>query len=717
VPWEFCLAEWNAQFLGDRALQLGEPEQANLRWEANQLRAGRVWHRWDYPHNLNSDRFVERYEVIARYLADNWPAFRTWEVSALSPWEYGQYWTLRDGVDRRRQQLPVDWQRLQRTGFSPDYIESRYERIDLAFDPRDWQPTAAAGALLRYNRPVLGYLAGQPAAFTSKHHLFCPGESFEKQAVVINNSRETVTCHYTWSFGTVEGDGRVAVPTGRQERIPIEVDLPATIAPGTYALQATFEFSNQDVQHDALAIHVVPRPDARPSSGDAKIAVWDPLGETRVLLDRLGVRCQTIDAQADVTPYDMLIVGKAALTTDGPAPHLERVREGLRVIVFEQTAAALERRLGFRVAEYGLRQVVPRIPDHPLLAGIAADHLRDWRGSATLVPPQLVYELQPRLGPTVTWCDIRVPRLWRCGNRGNVASVLIEKPTNGDFLPVLDGGYSLQYSPLLEHRVGRGTIIFCQLDVTGRSDNDPVAETLVRRLLQYASTWQPPIRRVATYVGEAAGQAHLESSGIALQPYEAAKLSANHVLVVGPGGGERLTSDAAIITSWLQGGGRLLAIGLDETDVRALPLSQLRLRKTEHISAYFAPPNRESPLVGVGPADVHNRDPRELPLVESGATVLGDGVLATGENGSVVFCQMAPWQFGNSDQPNLRKTYRRSSYLISRLLANLGVESPTPLATRLGQPVEKTSDSRRWQEGLYVDTPEEWDDPYRFFRW
>jgi hypothetical protein len=37
-----------------------------------------VWHRWDDPHNLNLDRFVERYEVIARYVADYWPAFRTW---------------------------------------------------------------------------------------------------------------------------------------------------------------------------------------------------------------------------------------------------------------------------------------------------------------------------------------------------------------------------------------------------------------------------------------------------------------------------------------------------------------------------------------------------------------------------------------------------------------------------------------------------------------
>ena len=38
VPWEFCLAEWNAQFFGDDAFQISEPEKANLRWEARQLR-------------------------------------------------------------------------------------------------------------------------------------------------------------------------------------------------------------------------------------------------------------------------------------------------------------------------------------------------------------------------------------------------------------------------------------------------------------------------------------------------------------------------------------------------------------------------------------------------------------------------------------------------------------------------------------------------------
>ena len=107
-----------------------------------------------------------------------------------------------------------------------------------------------------------------------------------------------------------------------------------------------------------------------------------------------------------------------------------------------------------------------------------------------------------------------MPRVWRCGNRGNVASVLIEKPARGDFLPILDGGYSLQYSPLVEYREGKGLVLFCQVDVTGRTEQDPAAETLVRNLLRYVAAWKPAPRREAIYVGDPAGKRHLEFAGI-----------------------------------------------------------------------------------------------------------------------------------------------------------------------------------------------------------
>jgi hypothetical protein len=141
------------------------------------------------------------------------------------------------------------------------------------------------------------------------------------------------------------------------------------------------------------------------------------------------------------------------------------------------------------------------------------------------------------------------------------------------------------------------------------------------------------------------------------------------------------------------------------------------LKKAEHIATSFEPFGQSSPLAGVGPADVHNRDPRELPLVSGGARVIGDGVLARSESGNVVFCQLAPWQFDGPKQANLKRTHRRTSFLASRILGNLGVSGATPLLERFNRPADASKPEPRWLQGFYLDQPEEWDDPYRFFRW
>ncbi|HMC27311.1 MAG TPA: hypothetical protein VKM56_05890, partial [Verrucomicrobiae bacterium] len=466
-------------------------------------------------------------------------------------------------------------------------------------------------------------------------------------------------------------------------------------------------------QTDSFTVYVLPTPRAAQLKGS--IAVFDSKGETGELLKRIGVEFQRVEPTADLSAFDTLIVGKAALTLDGPAPDITRVRDGLKVVIFEQAGEVLEKRFGFRVAEYGLRQVFPRVPDHPALAGVGAEHWRDWRGEANILPPRLKYELRPRYGPTVKWCDIPVTRPWRCGNRGNVASVLIEKPARGDFLPIIDGGYSLQYGPLMEYREGRGMILFCQMDVTGRTESDPAAETLTRNIVQYASDWKPAPARTAVYAGDPAGKRHLEAAGFAVTSYDGGKLLDDQVLVVGPGGEKELNKER--IADWLNHGGTFLAIGLDQRAVNATLSIPVSFKTAEHISAFFESASINSVFRGIGPGDLHNRDPRELPFVSSGATAIGDGILATANNGKIVFCQIVPWQFDPTQQSNLKRTYRRASFVLTRVLANLRVASASPIVARFHAPVEAANSEKRWLNGLYLDQPEEWDDPYRFFRW
>ncbi len=222
---------------------------------------------------------------------------------------------------------------------------------------------------------------------------------------MINNSRVAVTADCSWTLQlprAQSGSKQVTVAAGEQTRIPLRWKLPEVLAPGDYPLtmKARLQSSrvaaesasdSEDTQTDALAIHVMEHP--QPLHLNARIALFDPQGETRQLMNKLGVSCVDVRADADLSEYDLLIVGKAALTRDGPAPDIARVRDGMKVVVFEQTSEALEQRLGFRVQEYGLRQLFPRVPEHPYLAGLNDHQLRDWRGASTILPARLKYEL------------------------------------------------------------------------------------------------------------------------------------------------------------------------------------------------------------------------------------------------------------------------------------------------------------------------------------
>ena len=74
-----------------------------------------------------------------------------------------------------------------------------------------------------------------------------------------------------------------------------------------------------------------------------------------------------------------------------------------------------------------------------------------------------------------------------------------------------------------------------------------------------------------------------------------------------------------------------------------------------------------------------------------------------------------PWYFTwPTEQQNVRRTYRRTSFLLTRLLANMGVSGPTPLLDRLATPasgvaresVVRNGDFRLAAQGS--GTPEHW---------
>ena len=643
-------------------------------------------------------------------------------MSANSPWNYSSYWLLQADKSHQKKDLKVDWEQLQKPGFSADFIQ-HYSRMDLdiTYPQSDWLPTAAK-ALMRNNMPLLAYIAGKPSAFTSKDHNFLPDENFSKQLIIINNSREEISCECDWKLNLPEeiiGNKMITLTTGNQERITLDFDLPASLKPGNYLLKAKVKFSNGEIQNDEFEINILSN--TKPVKQLDSIALFDPNGETKKLLEKLNIRFQLVNSDSDFNEFDILIIGKKALTVDGDSLNLENVRNGLKVIQFEQTTEVLEKRFGFRVHEYGLRQVFKRVANHPVLNELENENLHDWAGEATILPERLDYTMDENVfngAPTVKWCDIPVTRIWRCGNRGNVASVLIEKPVCGNFMPIVDGGFSLQYSPLMEYREGKGIVLFCQIDVNGRTEEEPAALKLVQNMINYVSTWKPKPKHEAVYVGNSDGLNHLKNAGISVLSFENTKPKNDEILVAGPGFEKLNASETKAIQKWVSSGGRLLAIGLNQQELNMIVPFNIKVNNEEHISTWFEPFELDSPFAGIAPADAHNRAPKEFPLAKEGAEIIGNGVLASAKNDSVILCALKPWENDYSkEKHNVKQTFRRSSFLLNRLLGNMDIESKTPLLARFNVPLDSTKDEKRWQQGFYLDEPEEWDDPYRFFRW
>ena len=65
----------------------------------------------------------------------------------------------------------------------------------------------------------------------------------------------------------------------------------------------------------------------------------------------------------------------------------------------------------------------------------------------------------------------------------------------------------------------------------------------------------------------------------------------------------------------------------------------------------------------------------------------GDGVLRRPGNLNVVFCELVPWHFDRAGKPNFKRTIRRAAFLVSRLLANMGIVATTPILERFSTPV------------------------------
>ena len=680
-------SEYAAQFWGDNAYHPGAEAIATLVHEERYWATGEevAWQQLQAPLRVMENNY---HNVLAYFTNDNWRSLRTWGISGLLPWDSGDFWRRINPTPTKP--APGSFENLKRPGIVPDNLRSDGLYVnDVHGDPAAFVPNPVARSFLRWNMPDCAFIGGDDT-FTDKMHLYRPSDTFTKTLVILNDrrTRQTVSwkCVLEQNGKTVKtGSGKVAVLPGEQARIPVTFKLPDRT--GDYLLNASFTFEGNITQTDTFRLRTVPPlPDI--ASKDP-IMLYDTKGITAQHFDRLGIPYNMITG--DYIPTgNPIVIGRESLD-ENAAGWIKKQADGKRILVMEQSSQPLYNLLGFRIAERGSRLLFTRYP-HTITNDLDTEYLHDWTGSSTLLPEHLtdIDEIEMH-NPQWQWCELTNTRVWRCGNRNSVASVLIEKPAIGDWRSLIDGEFDLQYSPLIENISSNGRIIFCQLDVSGRTAPDPVADMLTIRIINDlcspSDTEMQAERRSCIILGDNARKL-VSNLGIDTET------SGNqHILFVA-------SSREDVPENFHQQifeGAHALCLGMNEKEIAKWSPIPLEVAFAD---TFFTRIEHLSPeLYGLSNADWawHGKMSfYAFPVTPDGNQAIR---FVRHGKGIIVFWQVPPWMIDEANKPYLRTTKRRANAMAARVLANLGAVTP-------GFP-----------DNLYLDFPENVDDPYRFFKW
>jgi len=364
----------------------------------------------------------------------------------------------------------------------------------LALEENTGELTNLGRAAQQSLRPVVVYLGGQREQFTRKDHSYYGRERIEKSGVVLNDSLQMIRAKGSW---TLRLDGRkifegmidASVEAGARAFIPVTAVLPTVDHRQRGKLE--LEVSIEGTAHfDQFEFEVWPNPEPVRRLA-SNFYLFDPRGETRMLLSQAGIVAESITAIGPFPTKGVLIIGRHAIESElvsrqMAASGLDRaVEEGLKVVVFEQAAKQLW--------GLSLEQSRPRRTffsgDHPVLQGIEAIDVLNWRNHSDLVPE---YESSGQV-PDPAVPNTYPLRLWKWGADNAVATYVFERPQIGAARAILVCGFDLMETPLLEVARGDGRILFCQLDVTNRYGKDPIATAIARNIFAYMDAATPGV--------------------------------------------------------------------------------------------------------------------------------------------------------------------------------------------------------------------------------
>ena len=356
--------------------------------------------------------------------------------------------------------------------------------------------------------------------------------------------------------------------------------------------------SQSETYGESLPVQIFPAlPKELAALQDKRIMLIDKVGDTAAMLDEMGIyyTLQKEINQWSIPEVDICIIGRNSLDLHWEVTLMEYdnligrhfSRGDPTVIIFEQNKPEV---FGLRTQRVQARYAFLRDPYHPILAGFSDEDFANWRGEADLLPPYsddwkqtkwdtgVGYRYPSRHWPNykVLGSDYRFP-LW--SNNGMVCTNAYLKPHAGPFRSLLDCGFDLLYTPLLEERRNNGRIIYCSLDVTNRYGKDPVISKLVRQMLVYAASpeqnrnnWRPLHIVPDTKLFSIASELELLAAPL---PVKVSELKSEAVVIANASaasGTEYLRQNPAALAKFMEEGGDLVLFwAKPESDLSFLP--------------------------------------------------------------------------------------------------------------------------------------------------
>lgn len=287
-------------------------------------------------------------------------------------------------------------------------------------------------------------------------HYYC-GDQLDKRILLHNGTAEDVMFVGNWKLGPMEGEICTLVKGGECGTEEITINLPQLEQPMQVELEIHITNEGCTVPHP-LTVEVYPRFDGEALGKIGTLSLFDPVGKTRKLLDDMEIRYTLLSQDSAAWNDSLLIIGSESLGDAFTAlaqklQIAERIeKDGRKVLVCAQRPYVLQK-LGLPV------RTMPcsRVQD------VNETALSDWAGKAPLAPEEMA---------------------------GHSMNTLVHYPFEryphgiANEFDLMTCGPEQAYAACVVKSSGRGSVIFNQLEIEGRSRRDPQAEMELYKLLQ-----------------------------------------------------------------------------------------------------------------------------------------------------------------------------------------------------------------------------------------